>query len=105
MRLKDQEHVQHTLKMERTILLLRCQTLEAFLNKIEESDFDVTMAMEASTLSDKIRKATPKSIFSESEYETFVVNMEHFSLAVFSDNIKWARESLNNVKDLGREYF
>jgi hypothetical protein len=91
--------------MDRTILLLRCQTLETFLNKIEESGFDINIAMEASNLSDKITANTPKADFSDEEYETLRLNLEHFSLAVFADNTTWARESLNNVKELGREYF
>ena len=88
--------------------MIRCQTLDAFLNKIEDTDGvrdRLTVSLEASIISDKIIEFTAKSGFSKTDYDSIILNLEHFSLAVFSDNICWARESLNNVKELAREYF
>jgi hypothetical protein len=91
--------------MDKAILMIRCRTLETFLNKIEASDFDVNIAVEASKIADKIIEATSKSGFTGQEYESVRTNLEHFSLAVFADNTRWARESLNNVKELSLYYF
>lgn len=91
--------------MDRTILLLRCRTLETFLNKIETSNYDINIAMEASKIADKIIENTSPSGFSDVEYDILKQNLEHFSLAVFADNTTWARESLNKLKELTCTYF
>ena len=83
------------LSMDGLILLIRCGTLEAFLEKIERSPDEASklrIALEASRISDKIISMTPSAT------EECIRNLEHFSLAVFTDNLVWARESLENIR-------
>jgi len=94
--------------MERVILSIRCGTLEAHLDRIEQaSDTQERSrrAIDLSGLADKVLSLTPKSAFSEDEYQTLESNLEHIALAVFIENLDWARQSLNNVKELTRELF
>jgi hypothetical protein len=94
--------------MDRVILSQRLQTLERFLNKIENSKKGqewLTAALEASEISDKIQELTPKYGFTPDEYQVIIENLELFSLAVFSDNIEWARACLNSVKNSSVNYF
>jgi len=104
---KVQEHTKHKV-MDRVILSQRLQTLETFLTKIENSKKGqewLTAALEASEISDKIQELTPKYGFTPDEYQVIIENLELFSLAVFSDNIEWARGCLNSVKNSSVSYF
>jgi hypothetical protein len=94
--------------MDRVILSQRLQTLETFLTKIENSKKGkewLSAALEASEISDKIQALTPKDGFTPDEYQVIIENLELFSLAVFSDNIEWARGCLISVKNSSVNYF
>lgn len=93
---KVQECTKH-----KVMLSLRLHTLEIFLNKIENTKNEkerMTLALEASQFSDKIIKLTP-------EDHIIHQNLDFFSLAVFADNITWARECLNSIKNSSVNYF
>lgn len=94
--------------MERVILSIRCGTLESFLDRVERADSiqeRSRLALDLSGLADKVLAMTPRSEFSADEYQTLESNLEHIALAVFIENLDWARASLNNVKELTRELF
>lgn len=94
--------------MDRAILSIRCGTLEAFLDRVERADSiqeRSRLAIDLSGLADKVLAMTPMSEFSAAEYQTLESNLEHIALAVFIENLDWARASLNNVKELTRELF
>lgn len=77
------------------ILLIRCRTLETYLSKIENEknpNQKLNIAVEASKIADKIINMTPDAS------EECIRNLEHFSLAVFIDNLSWAHESLENIR-------
>lgn len=83
--------------MDGVILLIRCRTLETFLTKIENEKSPsrkLDIALEASRISDKIIANSPKAS------EECIRHLEHFSIAVFIDNLSWARESLENIRSL-----
>jgi len=93
---KVQELTKH-----KVMLSLRLHTLEIFLNKIENTKTEkerMTLALEASQFSDKIMKLTP-------EDHIIHPNLDFFSLAVFANNITWARECLNSIKNSSVNYF
>lgn len=97
---KVQDHIKYKV-MDRVMLSLRLHSLEIFLNKIENSKTEkerMTLALEASQFSDKIMKLTPEDQIIHS-------NLDFFSLAVFADNITWARECLNSIKNSSVNYF
>lgn len=94
--------------MDRVVLALRLQTLDTFLNKIENTKNEeerMVFALEASEISDKIMKLTPNDILSSYEHETLCSKLDFFSLAVFVDNTIWARECLNSIKNSSISYF
>jgi hypothetical protein len=94
--------------MERVILQIRCGTLNAFLDRIENAPSEserTRITMEASKIADKILSLTPRSEFSDEEWDVVTECLEHYSLAVFCDHMKWARDSLDRVREIARPLF
>jgi hypothetical protein len=89
--------------MDRTILAMRCRTIETLLERMNnETNLQkkTDLQFDLSRLVDKVLAATPRSAFSPEEYQILESNLEHIALAVFMELPEWARESLSNVKNL-----
>lgn len=94
--------------MDRIILEIRCGTLSAFLDRIENAPSEserLRIALEASQICDKIIQRTPRHAFSAEEWDVVERSLEHYSLAVFCDITFWARQSLDHIKELTRPLF
>lgn len=94
--------------MERIILQIRCGTLGVFLDRIEKASCEsdrLSIAVEASRISDKIIALTNRSEFSLDEWDDIKLCLEHYSLAVFCDQMSWALSSLERVEDIAQPLF
>lgn len=80
------------------ILLIRCNTLEKRVADIENAATEadkMRLAVVASTLAVRILEMTP-------EDENIHKYLDHFSLAVYADNMTWARETIEKLRTLIR---
>jgi hypothetical protein len=83
------------------ILLIRCNTLEKRIADIENAETEAEktrLAVVASTLAVRILEMTPEDALDENIQKY----LDHFSFAVFSNNMVWARETIEKLRTLIR---
>lgn len=94
--------------MDKTVLEIRCGTLECFLDRISNTNTEserLQIAIEAGRLAENIGRVTPKASFTVRDYEEIQTILEHFSLAVLCDQLTWAQDSLDLIKDICCPFF